>query len=61
MGPVQHVPTQQSSMPVSMVGGPAQGGTPYSIYDAAPQPAVGLPSGKLDKHTMQKLQKKNAQ
>lgn len=47
MGQTQHVPTQQASMPVTMVGGPAQGGTPYSIYDAAPQPSAALPTGRI--------------
>ncbi|KAG0587705.1 hypothetical protein KC19_2G185300 [Ceratodon purpureus] len=43
--PTQHVHTQQATMPITMVGGPGQGGTPYSIYDAAPQSTVGVPTG----------------
>jgi hypothetical protein len=43
--PTQHVHTQQAAMPIAMVGGPGQGGTPYSIYDAAPQSTVGVPTG----------------
>lgn len=40
-----HVHTQQATMPIAMVGGPGQGGTPYSVYDAAPQSTVGVPTG----------------
>lgn len=43
--PTQHVHTQQATMPITMAGGPGQGGTPYSIYDAAPQSTVGVPIG----------------
>jgi hypothetical protein len=41
----QHVHAQQATVPISMVGGPGQGGTPYSIYDAAPQSTVGVTAG----------------
>lgn len=33
----QHVHTQQATMRIPMVGGPGPGGTPCSMYDAAPQ------------------------
>ena len=41
-----HIPNQHANMPIAMVGVPplpnTQGGTPYSIYDAAPQSNASL-------------------
>ncbi|CAK9259503.1 unnamed protein product [Sphagnum jensenii] len=42
VGGQQHMPSPQASIPGSSIGGQVEGGTPYSIYDAAPQPTVGL-------------------
>ncbi|CAK9199265.1 unnamed protein product [Sphagnum troendelagicum] len=41
-GQQQHMPSPQASIPGPSIGGQVEGGTPYSIYDAAPQPTVGL-------------------
>lgn len=46
-----HIPNQHANMSIAMVGVPtltnAQGGTPYSIYDAASQPNTSLSSGGM--------------
>lgn len=47
VGGQQHMPSPQASIPGSSIGGQVEGGTPYSIYDAAPQPTVGLQTGKF--------------
>lgn len=45
-----HVHNQQTTIPIAVIGGPGQGGTAYSTYDAASQSTVGVPAGWILLH-----------